>query len=418
MCRALSAIVALAMVASANGEEWQRFRGNDGSGVSREKNLPAHWSAKENLRWRTKLPGPGTSSPILVNGRIYLTCYSGYGTEDGGEDMEKLRLHVVCIDRNGGKVLWTKTIQPKLPEQRYRGYLALHGYASSTPACDGERLYVFFGRTGVFCFDLDGKQIWTADVGSRTHGWGSATSVVPYKNLVIVNASVESGRLVALDKSSGKEVWTAKGIQSSWSTPVVAKAPNGRNELIVSGSRQVLAFDPDSGKPLWNAKVFNWYVCPSVVVHDGIVYALQNSVCTAIKMGGTGDVTKTHVLWKNNAGSTVPSLTYRNGYLYYPRGGRVCCMDAKSGKVIYQKGPTPNPGSFYASPLVADGKVYYISRNRGVYVVAEGPEYKLLAHNSFEDDGSRTNASPIADAGCILYRTDRYLYCTGGSGKR
>src|SRR5262249_28142432 len=155
-------------------------------------------------------------------------------------------------------------------------WLNHHGYASSTPVSDGKTVYVFFGVSGVHAFDLDGKPRWDASVGKGTNGWGSGTAPILYKDLLIVNASVESGALVALDKNTGKEKWRAEGISESWSTPVLVDVPKGQTELVVSGSHKVLGFDPETGKELWHADSFNWYVCPSVVAHDGVVYALQN----------------------------------------------------------------------------------------------------------------------------------------------
>src|SRR5262249_27464216 len=143
-----------------------------------------------------------------------------------------LRRHLVCVDRGRGNILWTKTFEPELPEHKYQGEGSYHGYASSTPVTDGERLYVFFGKSGVFGFDLDGKKLWHVNVGKGTSGWGSAASPLLYKNLVIVNASVESGALVALDKKTGEPVWRASGIASAWNTPLLVPVPSGGVELV------------------------------------------------------------------------------------------------------------------------------------------------------------------------------------------
>src|SRR5262249_49909257 len=151
--------------------------------------------------------------------------------------------HLLCVDRRHGKILWTKEFQPALPEHKYQGEGSYHGYSSSTPVTDGERLYVFFGKSGVFCFDLDGHQLWHANVGQGTHGWGSAASPVLYKQLLIVNASVESGALVALDRTNGKEVWRAAAIRSAWNTPVLVTAPSGEVELVVSVMDRLVGLD-------------------------------------------------------------------------------------------------------------------------------------------------------------------------------
>src|SRR5438132_3654105 len=179
------------------GADWSQFRGPGGLATSEEKGLPVKWSAKQNIVWRTPLPGPGASSPVTLGNRIYLTCYTGYAQEvkEPG-NMEDLRRHLLCVDRKSGAILWTKDFMPALPEHKYTGEGSYHGYAASTPITDGERLYVFFGKSGVYCFDLDGVQLWRTVVGKNTNGWGSGTSPILYKDLLIVNASVESGELV------------------------------------------------------------------------------------------------------------------------------------------------------------------------------------------------------------------------------
>jgi outer membrane protein assembly factor BamB len=396
--------------------DWPQFRGPGGSGTSVETGLPTTWSATENVVWKTRLPGPGTSSPIVVGQHIYLTCYSGYGLEPDKGDMDQLMRHLLCVDRATGKVLWTRDFKPVLPESKYRpGDDSKHGYSSSTLASDGQRLYAFFGKSGVYGLDLDGKEVWHASVGTGTSGWGSANSPVLFKDLVIVNASVESQSLVALDKSTGKEVWRTKGIRSSWNTPVLVDAPDGGTELVVSENSAVIGFDPTSGKELWRVGGFGGYVCPSVVTHKGVVYVVRTGSksggALAIKAGGRGDVTESHVLWRSQGSSLVTSPVYYDGRLYWA-GGVVTCLDAATGKELY-RGRLSKGGEFYASPLVADDKIYCVSRFDGTFVLAAGPTFKELARNQFADDNSRTNASPIASAGNLLLRTDQYLYCIG-----
>ncbi len=193
-------LISITVTAQLMAAEWLQFRGPGGQGTTSEKNLPLSWSDTENVAWKTELPGFGSSSPIALGDSLYVTCYSGYGLDrqDSG-DLDDLMLHVVCLS-DQGKITWDKQIQPSQPEsERVRD----HGYAAQTPVTDGEHLYVFFGKTGVFKLDLQGNQLWQAGVGEDTDGWGSGTSPVLYKNLVIVNASVESGSLVAIDKGNG-----------------------------------------------------------------------------------------------------------------------------------------------------------------------------------------------------------------------
>src|SRR4030095_15924388 len=173
-------VVILLTSGAAGAADWMQFRGPGGLGVSEEKNLPVKWSSEDNIAWQVDLPGPGASSPIVVKGRVYLTCYTGYGIEVGKSDQKDLRRHLLCFDRQSGQQLWAKEFEPKLPEHNYQGEGSYHGYAASTPTSDGERLYVFFGKSGVFCFDLDGSELWHVSVGDGTNGWGSGCSPILY----------------------------------------------------------------------------------------------------------------------------------------------------------------------------------------------------------------------------------------------
>ncbi|MCI0681010.1 MAG: PQQ-binding-like beta-propeller repeat protein [Gemmataceae bacterium] len=407
---------------TVHAADWLQFRGPGGQGVSDERGLPLEWSAAKNVVWKTPLPGPGTSSPIVVGKRVYLTCYSGYG-QDAKEpgEMKDLKRHFVCVDRLTGKILWTKVFDPILPEHEYAGEGSYHGYAASTPASDGERLYVFFGKSGVFCFDLDGKQLWRQTVGKGISGWGSGASPVLYQDLLIVNASVESGSLVALDKLTGKEIWKASKISSAWNTPVFVTLPSplgegGKRgvELIVSVEPRIVGLSPDSGKELWHADGVHRYVCPSVVAHDGVVYAIGGGhTSLAVKAGGAGDVTKTHELWRGKKGSNVSSPIYHDGHLYWAsdNGGIVHCQEAATGKFVYSERLDPPAGLIYASPVLVDGKLYYVSQKNGTYVVAAQPKFAQLAHNVIDGDNSRTNGSLAVADGQFFLRSDRALYC-------
>ena len=411
-----SLLSCLLIITCATGADWTQFRGPGGLGISEETGLPGQWASDENVVWRTALPGPGGSSPVVVGDRVYLTSYSGYGLEQGEGDENYLMRHLVCIDRQSGSILWTKQFEPKLPEHRYQGEGALHGFSSSTPTSDGERLYVFFGKSGVFCFDLDGNQIWQASVGNQTNGWGSACSPILYGDLLIVNASVESGSLVALEKRTGEEVWRAEGMRSSWNTPVLVDVPGGQTELVVSIENALVALAPTSGEELWRAEGIHRYVCPSVVSHEAVVFAIGGGhTSLAVRAGGRGDVTKTHVVWRQNKGSNVSSPLYHDGYLYWASDSRgiVYCQNAATGEIVYEQRLSPPSGKIYSSPILVEGKLFYVSQHNGSYVVAAKPEFELLAHNVFEDDDSRANASPVAHQGQLLLRSDRFLYCLG-----
>ncbi len=409
------AAVLVVLAGSARGEDWPQFRGPDGLGVSAAK-VPLTWSATENVAWKAELPGAGTSSPVVVGGKVFLTCYSGYNVPGGprGSD-DLLKRHVVCLGLEDGKVLWTKDVASKLPEQeRIRDD---HGYASNTPAADGERVYAFFGKSGVFALDHGGRPLWHAEVGSDLRNWGSAASPVLAGDLVLVNASVESQSLVALDSKTGKEVWRARNIRESWNTPLFVPVKGGKTELVVAVMGKVLGLDPATGERLWSCDTdIPWYMVPSLVAADGIVYCIggRTGGSLAVRAGGRGDVTRTHRVWKATRGSNVSSPVLHDGHLYFAHENRgiAYCLEAKTGRVVYEERLRPAPGDVYASAVLAGGRVYYVARHGGTFVVPAAPSFELLARNTL-GDRSTFNASPAVAGGRLLLRSDRYLYCIG-----
>jgi len=415
------AAIALAvgiLAAGAAGETWQQFRGPKGSGVSEARGLPTRWTATENVVWKTALPGPGTSSPIIVGQNVYLTCFTGYGVpgEPSGP-MNRLGRLLLCVDLKDGAIRWKRDLKVRQPEQsRTRDN---HGYASNTPVSDGQGLWVFCGKSGVFAFDLAGKQLWQTDVGSGLSGWGSAASPVLFGDLVIVNASVESASLMALNKKSGKRVWRVEGIKEAWNTPLLADVKGGGTELVVAMPRKVMAFNPATGEKLWTCGTeITWYMVPSMVAHEGIVYCIggrsRSSAAMAIRAGGRGDVTADRRLWRTEKRSNVSSPIYHDGHLYFAheREGTAYCLNAATGAVVYEQRLASRAGQVYASPVLADGKIYYVARRGGVYVVPAKPAFELLAHNTL-GDRSTFNASPAVSGRRLLVRSDTHLYCLG-----
>ncbi|MCO6459627.1 MAG: PQQ-binding-like beta-propeller repeat protein [Pirellulaceae bacterium] len=403
-------------VAESSAEDsWPRFRGPGGMGSSSARGLPLEWSASENIAWKTPLPGPGASSPITYGSQIYLTCYSGYFVPgQPGGSLDQLQRHLLALDRKTGRIVWQKDVAAKLPEEES---IRDHGYAANTPAADAERVYAFFGKSGVFAFDHQGQQLWQADVGSGTSGWGTAASPLLYKDLVIINASVESEALVALDRQSGQQRWRADGIRESWNTPILVTADSGRQELVVARHGDILAFDPDTGEPLWSCKTdITWYMVPTLVAADGVVYCLggrSGNAALAVRAGGSGDVTATHRLWTSKQGSNVTSPIYLDGHLYWMSDqlGIACCAKADSGELVYQE-RLSRAGQVYASPIVAEGRLYYLTRNGRVFVLAAKPQFEQLAANDL-DDRTRFDGSPAVDGNRLLIRSEKFLYCVG-----
>lgn len=396
---------------------WSGFRGPTGMGTTESKGLPLNWSLTENIAWRADLPGPGASSPIVFGDRIYITSYSGFFVPGEEGSKENLTRHLVALKRTDGSLIWDQKVKAKLPEEdRIRD----HGFAASTPAADADGVVVFFGKTGVIAFNHEGNKVWEQDVGSKTNGWGSSASPVFYKDLVFINASVESGSLYALDRKTGEIKWQQKGINQSWNTPVLVKAENGREELVVAIQGKILAFDPVSGKPLWNcATEITWYMVPSLVAGDGIVCCLggrSGKAGLAVRAGGSGDVTDTHRLWTSTKGCNVPSPVYLDKHLYWMHQdlGVAYCANAETGDIVYEERIAR--GQVYASALLADGKIYYLTRDGKTYVVAAKPQFEQLAMNDLSDRSDRNNifnGSPAVDGSRLLIRNDKYLYCIG-----
>jgi outer membrane protein assembly factor BamB len=395
---------------TVRADQWAQFRGPGGQGVSTERvELPTSWSETEHLAWKTPMPGFGASSPIVYGDRVYVSCYSGYGLEakESGT-LDDLRLHIVCLNLHSGQILWNQALKPVLPETEQ---VRDHGYAASTPTTDGERLYVFFGKTGVIALDLQGNQLWQTSVGTNLHGWGSGASPLLYNDLLIVNASVESSSLVALDKRTGERRWRAEGIESSWSSPHLVHLPTGSVELVLNVEGRVLGFDPETGEQLWSCDGIRSYVCPTAVSRDGIVYVTggRQSQMMAIRAGGRADVTESHKLWETSAGANVCSPVIFGDHLYWlsDRNQVAYCVNRHTGEIQYE---ARMPGQPYASPVLADNKIYITTRNGGTLVLAAKPQFELLAHNRF-DDRSTFNASPAVAGNSILIRSDCYVYC-------
>lgn len=430
---------------SAAASDWPRFRGENGSGVSADAvAIPTEWSESKNLRWSVDLPGPGKSSPIIVGDKVIVTSWSG---ENPPEDLKR---HLSCYDRKTGALLWSKELAPKIEDEAFRGMFTENGYASHTPACDGKRIYAFFGLSGVTAFDMDGKELWHASVGDGTdpNGWGTASSPILYKDLVIVPAASESAALVALDKATGKERWReeAEGLQGTWGTPILVDAADGQQDLVLAIPGEVWGLNPDTGK-------LRWYVegsqgrtlCASPIAHDGVAYVLggRDSSSLAVKAGGKNDVTDSNVQWTSSQQGGIGTPVYADGLIYGVYGGVAICLDAADGKRVYQErleepeapavaaekpvegfgkpGEYAEPpsggrgggmrGQDYSSPIVADGKLIFVRRGGDMYVLKLGREFEQLAANRFASDDGDFSASPAASDGELFIRSSNKLYC-------
>ena len=419
-------IIGALVAVSSFAADWPQFRGSDGQGIASDSKPPLEWSDTKNVRWKAELPGPGASSPIQHGQRVFVTCYSGYGLDlNSPGELRALKRHLICLDAASGKVLWDRSVAADASEDEYNDRLSEHGYATQTPATDGERVYAFFGKSGVLAFDLEGKQLWQEDAGkgSSGRGWGSATSVVLHKDLVIVNAADESSAILAFDKATGKQRWKTDGgayLEKVYNTPVLVPAGADRVDLVVAVQNEVWGINPDTGKLRWYAQVpISSNMAAGVVAKDGVVYAFggnRGPGTVAVKVGGSGDVTKTNVLWTSTRGTDFPTPVIHDGHLYFANSqGVAYCMSAKDGEIVYQERIEAGRGrkGIYASPVMADGKIYLVTRTAGIAVIAAKPQFEQVAHNVMATDAASFNATPAIAGDTLLLRSNSAIYCIG-----
>jgi outer membrane protein assembly factor BamB len=398
---------AVAMVADS-GEGlryWPRWRGPSGQGVVTGTNYPDRWSSTENVVWKVAVPGQGNSSPIVWGDRIILTT----AYDDGR------RLSVLALRRSDGAKLW----ETPVPSGRNDWVHFKNGHASSTPATDGTRIYALFGSRGLLALDMDGRVQWRADIGPTENYHGPAGSPLLYKDKVILYQDQARDAFVgAFDTRTGKQVWrTRREASVGWGTPIAVRVVD-HDEIIVNSQRAVQAYHPDTGKELWRCNGMGFEVIPTPVVGHGMVFCSSGRAgpTLAIKPGGSGDVTRTHLAWSTERGSPfVPSpLVYRNQlYMVNDMASIVTSFDAATGKSLWQGrlGVAQREG-FSASPVAVDGKVFFTNDEGETFVLRAGPAFSLLHVNALNE---RVLASPALVDGRWYFRTDRALYAIGAA---
>ncbi len=430
----LAASVALIAVSSLIGqaEDWPRFRGPAGNGVSESDGVPSSWSPSANLAWKTELPGPGASSPIIVGGKAFVTCYSGYGlSQESPGEIENLVRHLVCIDMATGKKLWQQDVKVMLPEDPYSGIgVTAHGYASHTPVSDGTNVYAFFGKSGVHAFDLEGNKLWEAQVGKESDPpkWGSSSSPIVYNDTVIVTASAESQAIVGLDKKTGKELWRqeAEGLDNMWGTPTLVKIDDDRTDLVMCVAKEMWGLDPNSGKMRWYADAPSEQAYASVVQDGKRVFAVngRGGGSIALDAGGSGDISKTNTVWTGrDTGSFASPVRYKNK-LYSATRGIVSVIDAETGERVEQvrlKGVQQTGGRFgsldYPSPIVVGDRLFYLNGSGQMFVFDLSGELKQVALNRVTPEKEVFWGTPAVSDDKLVMRSAKYLYCIADKGE-
>ena len=397
------AIVTVAQLTAAEPTHWSRFRGPAGTGMSNAVEVPVDFGASD-VVWEAKLPVSGHSSPVQWGNRIFLT-----GATTQGEGVER---HVVCLDANSGGILWDKTAAVVPGE-------ALHKMNSwATPSCvtDGESVIAFFGAGGLHCFDNEGGKLWSKNLGAFPGGWGVGASPIIFKDLVIQNCDAEGDSyLIALDRKTGDEVWRTpreSKPRGGWSTPIVIDV-EGNQELILNGEFGVAAYNPNTGEPLWNCTGFNGRGTPVPVWGHGMLYVVngKSGDIYAVRPGGRGDVTKTHMAWHTDrrGGRDLPSpILVDDCLVAISMSGIATGYDAHTGKELWKE---RLGGNYSGSPIAAGRRVYALAEDGSVVVLKPGKDFELVARNKVgEGSGDIFRSSPGVISSDLLIRGDRTLY--------
>ena len=430
----LTVLALTLMTVTAVAEDWPRFRGPMGSGVANSGTaVPSTWSPKANLAWKVEMPGPGASSPIIVGNKAFVTCYSGYGLDQSNPgELENLVRHLVCVDMQTGKKLWQKDVKVVLPEDPYSGIgVTAHGYASHTPVSDGKNVYAFFGKSGVHAFDMDGNKLWSAEVGKESDPtrWGSSSSPIVFDNLVIVTASAESQSIVALDKSSGKEVWRqeAKGLDGMWGTPALVKIDDNRTDLVMCVSKELWGLNPKTGKMRWLADATGAQNAYSSIIQDGSrVFAVtgRGGGSVAVDAGGSGDISKTNTVWTGGVSGSFASPVRHESKIYAIARGIVTVMDTDTGEQLERlrlKGGEQTGGRFgsldYPSPIVVGDRLFYMNGSGQMYVFALGDKMEQLAVNKVTNEKEIFWGTPAVSNDKLVIRSSENLYCVADKGQ-
>jgi outer membrane protein assembly factor BamB len=441
---ALLLIVIIQPVTAQRGDRWPSFRGPSASGVGDDVRLPDRWNVKDgsNVRWTVAVPGLGHSSPIVWGDRVFVTTAVSsrgaatfkpglYGEGTASEDQSVQRWVVMALDRGTGRVVWQQTAYEGVPREK-RHIKA--SYANATPATDGRRVVAFFGSQGLYGFDMDGRPLWKKDLGVLNTGaydlpeyeWGTASSPIIYKNLVIVQCDTQNESFVlAADIDTGATVWkTVRSELPSWGTPTVYPAQDGRPaELVTNASNFIRGYDPDTGVERWRLGGSSKITAPTPVFTRGVIVVASGRAperpVFAIKPGAAGDITlragdssNAHVLWsKTGRGSYMPTPLIHDGVLYVlANQGLLDAYDLRSGEEVYRQ-RIPHEGSgFSASPVLAGGRLYLSSEDGDIFVIRAGRTFEILGRYPM---GEPLMATPALAGNTMYVRGERHLFAIG-----
>ncbi len=432
-CWAAAALLLTGVARDGFTANWPAWRGPEGNGICREKNLPLRWSTNHNVRWRVALPDRGNSTPVVWGDSVYIT-----------QSLEREhRRTVMCFDRRDGKLRWQAGPDWTAADPTHEE----NPHCSSSPVTDGHRVIAWFGSAGIHAYDRKGRAVWRRDLGPQSHQWGYASSPVLCGNLCLLNFGPgPRSFLVALDKRTGRTVWQSDlpsigpearwedfggeatagdqaGVQKvseaagSWSTPAVVKS-GGRDELVLAYPLRLMGWAPRTGRLLWTCDGPNIGVYSSPFADDGIVALAANgftNTLMAVRPGGRGDVSTTHRLWCRHPAKSqacIGSGVIGGGRIYQMTFmGFLQCFDLQTGEPLWDERLTGSGArnTSWSSPILAGDRLYVPNQNADVFVLRAGPKFECLATNSI--GGEPMNASLAAARGAVFLRTHRHLWC-------
>jgi outer membrane protein assembly factor BamB len=405
--------ISVAACNSASAENWARFRGPNGQGISSEMDLPVEWNEGDNVAWKTSIPGNGWSSPIVYDQHVFLTTATEEGTS----------CRVICVRRDDGRIAWNTEVHRQVPGRKRRQ----NSYATPTPVTDGERVYaVFFDGTAV-AVDFSGDLVWKSPEVRffSLHGLGASPLlaegqlVMPFDGSSRDNERVgwkipwEQAVVLSLDAATGSVRWKGTRGKSRVGhvTPILV---DGGAQIVSAGGDRVQGFNARTGERIWSIYSQGEGVTPSPVVGDGLIFTssgFEAPTIRAIRLGGKGDVTNSHIVWEQTKGVPVlASPLYVHPHLYtITRDNILHCIEASTGDVVWLRRLS---GVHSASPVFADGRIYVLSEEGVTLVLRPGPRYDEVARNSI---GETCLASMAVSQGQFYIRSSEHLYCIGES---
>jgi outer membrane protein assembly factor BamB len=412
---------------SQSTDNWPQWRGPLGTGDAVKGNPPVEFSETKNLTWKTAIPGKGHATPVVWEKNIIVqtavpttekgdTTLKGEPSKMPGTSTTFVyEFKVILIDRETGKIKWEKTVTKEMPVEDTHN---LGSWASNSPCTDGEFIYAYFGSRGIFCLDFEGNIRWQKDFGQmkKVMNFGEGESPFLYRDMLFIQwDSEDESFMIALDKKTGDEVWKVKRDEkSSWATPLVIEV-NGKPQVITSATAQVRSYDYSTGEIIWSCSGMTRNVIPNPVYANGILYVMsgfRGNTLLAIDIArAEGDITGSNViLWSYNQDTPyTPSPLLMDGKLYFLRAnnGELTCLDAKTGKLFYSKEKLEGIGNLYSSPSGVDDRIYVAAENVCM-VIKAGEKFEITASNKLEDN---FHASPVIVGNELFLRGFKSLYC-------